>query len=317
MRSLDALTFQEVAKMSDSDARTALEALLWPDGVVCPRCNGRDIVAVQGGRAGLYRCSDCNRARTANQFTVTVGTIFEDSHIGLSKWLQAFAMMCASKKGVSALQLQRQLGLGSYRSAWHMAHRIRHALTATDPPRSLSGTIEADETYVGGKPRYRGKAKHGITGRGTDKAPVLAMLERDGRVRAFHMKSLNAGQMQKHIVDTVDLTRSRLMTDEYPAYPGIGQRFKGGHKTVKHSAKEYARGDAHVNTAESFFALFKRGIHGAFHHVSKKHLDRYCDEFEFRWDHRKTTDAHRTVAALGRTKGRRLMYRDLVGKVAV
>jgi transposase-like protein len=314
MRDLNKMTFQEVAKMTDDDAREALEALRWPNGPECPRCGGKNVVAVQGGRPGLYRCQDCrkDKGKTADQFSVTVGSIFEDSHIPLSKWLQAFSIMCASKKGVSALQLQRQLELGSYRSAWHMAHRIRHALStpAGEPP--FSGIIEADETYVGGKPRKKGKASQGKMGRGTDKAPVVAIVERDGRAEIRHIEPLNSGLIHKAIKDTVDLNRSALHTDEYRAYPAIGARFGFGHWSVKHSAGEYSRGNVHVNTCESLFALLKRGIHGSFHHISKKHLHRYCDEFEFRWDYRKTTDGHRTVAALRQAPGRRLMYRTLV-----
>ena len=317
MRNLDALTFREVARMSDDQARTALESIRWPDGVTCPHCGGKNVPSVKGGRAGLYRCQDCRRAKIADQFSVTVGTIFEDSHIGLSKWLQAVSIVCASKKGVSALQLQRQLGLGSYRSAWHMAHRIRHALASPPGEPPMSGTIEVDETYVGGKPRYKGRANRGKMGRGTVKAPVVAIIQRDGGAEVRHIEPLNSGLIHKAIKDSVDLSRSELMTDEYQAYPAIGAKFKGGHHTVKHSAKEYARGRVHVNNAESFFALFKRGIHGAFHHISKKHLGRYCDEFEFRWDNRKATDAERTVNVLRLTEGRRLMYRDLVGKMAV
>jgi transposase-like protein len=316
MDKIDALTYQEIAGMSDEQARTSLESLRWPDGPVCPRCASSNVLAVQGGRPGLYRCTDCRKAKKLDQFTVTVGTIFEDTHIGLAKWLQAFAMMCASKKGVSALQLQRQLGLGSYRSAWHMAHRIRHAMAFEGPGSPLAGIIEVDETYVGGKPRRKGRASKGKVGRGTSKAPVVAVVERDGRAEVRHIEPLNSGLIHKAITDNVDLDESALMTDEYRAYPAIGARFARGHKTVKHSAGEYARGEAHVNTAESFFALFKRGVHGAFHHISKKHLHRYCEEFEFRWDHRKTTDARRTVRALRQSEGCRLMLKDLFGKMA-
>jgi len=154
MPNLETLSFRDIAKMSDEQARSTFEAIRWPNGPTCPRCGGTNASVVQGGRAGLYRCLDCRKAKTADQFSVTVGSIFEDSHIGLSKWLQAFSIMCASKKGVSALQLQRQLELGSYRSAWHMAHRIRHAMESTPSSPLLGGpkkAVEVDETYVGGR----------------------------------------------------------------------------------------------------------------------------------------------------------------------
>ncbi len=318
MKPVDSLRFEQIRLMSDDDARATLEALRWPVGPSCPRCGGKDVSAVAGGRSGLYRCRDCrkDKKQTRDQFTVTVGTIFEDSHIPLAKWLMAFSLVCSSKKGISALQLQRQLELGSYRSAWHMAHRIRYAL-ASDPMRGmLKGIVEADETYVGGKPRRKGWVNRGRMGRGTSKAPVVALVERNGRIFARSMKKVGREELTETIRKNVS-PDARLMTDEWAGYRQVGRTMKGGHHTVKHSAGEYARGDVHVNTAESFFALLKRGVHGTFHHVGRQHLGRYCDEFEFRWDHRKTSDGERTVSALRRVAGRRLMYRDLAGRLHV
>ena len=322
MKAIDSLTFQQIRHLSDDDARKAFETIRWPEGVTCPRCQGKNILAVTGGRTGLYRCTDCRKAKTVDQFTVTVGSIFEDSHIPLGKWLMGFHLVCASKKGVSALQLQRQLELGSYRSAWHMAHRIRHAM-ASDPMKTmLKGVVEADETYIGGKPRNRkkrdryfgGKPK---IGRGTDKAPVLALIERGGRALAFAMDNVKAKSLRAAIDANVDKS-STFNTDEFPAYKAIGAEFEGGHQTVVHSRQEYAKPDgSHINTCESFFGLLKRGVHGTFHHIGRQHLGRYCDEFEFRWDHRKVTDGTRTVSALRRATGRRLPYRDLAGKMSV
>ncbi len=322
MKNLSNMTFEQIRKMTDEDARAALEAIRWPTGVECPRCGGNDVLGVAGGRPGLYRCHVCrkNPEQKSDQFSVTVGTIFEDSHIPLGKWIMAYHLMCASKKGVSALQLQRQLELGSYRSAWHMAHRIRHAMKSGPGTPPLSGIVEVDETYVGGKPRNRGRASMGKVGRGTDKAPVVAMIERDGRIKAVSPQKLGGGNLAQAVVENIHKD-STLMTDEYNVYNQVGKQFKGGHHTVTHSKRQYARRhkgmSVHVNTCESWFALLKRGVHGTFHHVERQHLGRYCDEFEFRWDHRKTTDADRTNAALQKAPGKRLMYRDLVGKMSV
>ena len=240
----------------------------------------------------------------------------EDTHLPLQKWVMAFHLLCSSKKGLSALQLQRQLGLGSYRTAWHLAHRIRHAMKdfPTNSPK-LSGTVEADETNVGGKPRKVNKHRAGRraknpTGRGTRKVPVVALVERDGPIVVQKVDAVTAKNLKK-VIDANVHQSSRLCTDEFQAYRSIGQTFAGGHGAVKHSDYEYARGADHVNSAESFFALLKRGLHGSFHHVSQKHLQRYCDEFAYRWDQRKTTDGERTVIAIKKAEGKRLTYKPL------
>jgi transposase-like protein len=179
----------------------------------------------------------------------------------------------------------------------------------------LRGTVEVDETYVGGKPRPEaGQPKTAKRGRGTKKVPVVALVERGGKVRARKVDRVDGVTLKAAIRDNVERT-STIMTDEWAAYRGIGEEFAGGHHTVNHSQGEYARGDTYTNTVESYFALLKRGVIGSFHHVSKQHLDRYCDEFSFRWDHRSTTDAERTEVAVAQSKGRRLTYRPLTGKV--
>jgi len=304
------MTLAEATKLTEEGARTYLEGIRWPEGPVCPHCGELDNAVRMNGaahRAALLQCRGCRK-----QFSVTVGTIMERSHITPRQWVIAFHMMCASKKGVSALQLQRMLGLGSYKSAWHMAHRIRLAMRE-EPLRSLLGQVEADETYVGGKPRnkkkrdrwFGGKPK---LGRGTDRTPVLALIERGGRARAFPLDTVKAADLRKAIDAHVD-KGSTLNTDEFPAYKAIGREFEGGHRTVTHSKGQYAKPDgSHVNNCESFFGLFKRGVHGAFHHVSKQHLHRYLDEFSFRWDHRKTTDGERTAKAIKAAEGKRLTY---------
>jgi transposase-like protein len=289
--------------LTEHQARQYVERIRWPHGAVCPRCKYQEVTTVSGGREGLYNCRRCRR-----QFTVTVGTIFEGSHIPLAKWVQAFHLLCASKKGISALQLSRMLGI-TYKSAWHMAHRIRYAM---HPPRGttkLSDTVEIDETFVGGKPNHKAK-----TSTKERKTAVVAMVQRAGAARAMPTKTLTSkallGVVQKHVQSD-----AHLMTDEFKSYSGLDRAY-AGRQSVKHSARQYVagiHGDIYTNTVESFFALLKRGIMGSYHHVSRKHLTRYCDEFAFRWSQRHVDDRARTAAALGQVTGRHLSYDRLVG----
>ena len=287
--------------------RAYFESARWKNGVTCAHCGHNDCCKLQGRahREGVYKCrnKECRK-----QFTVTVGTIFHRSHFTLKQWLLGFHMMAASKKSVSALQLQRMLDIGSYKCAWHLAHRIRHVMAASPLAEMLSGIVECDETYIGGKPRkYDGKIRK--RGRGTDKMPVVVLVERNGNAKSTPMKRLTGKNLKKEIIENVHHTAT-IMTDELPAYNGVGAHFAGGHKTVNHGSGEYARGDVNSNTAESYFALLKRGIVGSFHHVSDKHLHRYCSEFDFRWNHRKVDDAARFESALNRTQGVRLTYKE-------
>ena len=300
------MTFNRATKLTEEQAREYLESLRWPNGPRCVHCDSDNVAKLNGKatRPGVYKCRDCRK-----QFTVTIGTIFERSHIPLVTWVMAFCLICSSKKGISALQLQRMLGLASYKSAWHMAHRIRHAMQNEPLNGLLSGTIEVDETFVGGKPRKRRSQAERKGKPWTKKVPVVALIERGGNMRTRVPERVNGETLRAAVDEYVDKTRSRLMTDDLKAYRTIGRTFAGGHQFVRHSHEEYARGEAHCNTAESYFALLKRGVHGAFHHVSKKHLPRYCDEFAFRWNHRKVSDAERTEAALKLAPGCRLQYR--------
>ena len=296
----------DVGRLTEDEARAILEKIRWPESPVCPHCGSKEITRLQPKsessktRDGVIQCNECRK-----QFTVTVGTIMHRSHITLRQWVQAYYSMCSHKKGVSALQLQRNLGLHSYKAAWHLAHRIRFAMREEPLASALKGTVEVDETYVGGK------SHGGKRGRGAPKKTVvLALVERKGRVRAKPVETISADELKGIIRKNVD-KEARIMTDELPSYDGIGKEFKGGHETVHHGEKEYVRWDdpeIHINGAESYFALLKRGIHGTFHHVSKKHLHRYCDEFNFRWDERKTTDGERAVAAIRGSEGKRLLY---------
>ena len=312
------LTLASLSNLTEAEARKMLEDIRWPDGAICPRCESDDVVPVKGKkiRPGVYRCKPCRRNKKVkrDQFTVTVGTIFEDTHIPLRKWVMAFHLMCSSKKGISAHQLHRNLGI-TYKSAWHMAHRIRLAMKEEPLASMLGGTVEADETFVGGKPRKNRKGKQPSprsrkTGRHIPKKkPVVALVERRGDVIAFPMKRLSSKGLRKAIRDNVDRQNTTLMTDEAPIYTHVGREFAGGHQTVMHTSGEYVRGNVHIQTAESFFAIFKRGVNGIFHHISEQHLGRYCDEFSFRWNHRKMDDGSRTVSAISGAEGKRLMYR--------
>ena len=284
-------------------AREHLEALHWPNGPVCPKCGETERLKRLEGkstRPGVVMCNPCRKP-----FTITVGTIFEDSKIPLNKWLLAFRLMAGSKKGMSAHQLHRSLGI-TYKSAWFLAHRIREAMDGADGDGPLGGpdtVVEADETYVGGKARNRAFRQP------APKKAVVALVERDGRARSFHVANVNAKHIRGLIVTNVSRD-SHLMTDESVVYTRVGREFNG-HSTVNHSAKEYVTtgGFKHSNTAENFFSIFKRGVIGTYHHMSEAHLGRYCREFDFRYNTRQFTDAERTDIAIVGAIGKRLTYR--------
>jgi transposase-like protein len=276
----------------ETAARKLLESMRWPNGAACPKCGGADPYRLEAKpesknpvRPGVWKCRACRA-----QFTVTVGTIFEDSHISLSKWLLAVHLLCASKKGMSAHQLHRMLGI-TYKSAWFMAHRLRYAMSQEPLASKLRGTVEMDETYVGGKRKYgMGRPPAGDK----QKTPVVALVERGGRVRAFPMPQVTSANIRKAIAEHIDFERSELMTDESNLYAGYNAGIMP-HGTVNHSAGEYVRGRAHTNTVEGFFSLLKRGIVGTYHHISKGHTARYCDEFAFRYTTRHIEDGERAV----------------------
>ncbi|MBU1325789.1 MAG: IS1595 family transposase [Alphaproteobacteria bacterium] len=313
-----------MAKASISDliyhdedaARAHFEALRWPDGRTCPHCGvvGDDQSTLLQGkshRPGLYKCKPCGKP-----FTATIGTVYEDSKVPLHQWLLATHLMCSSKKGISALQLQRELALGSYRTAWFMAHRIREAMTDTsDTPLGGEGkVVEADETYYGkpaitptkttrGGPLLRGAKRR-------NSRPVVALVERGGRAKVFHVAVADKATVSALVMANVD-PASRLHTDESRLYKGAADVF-AAHETVRHSAGEYARGDVNTNSAEGFFGVFKKGMKGVYQHCSEKHLNRYVTEFGFRHNTREKlgfSDAMRTDAAITGTIGKRLTYR--------
>ena len=265
---------------TDEECRQALEELRWPDGVSCPRCQSESI-----SRITTRKQFDCNACRY--RFSVTTGTIFNDSHLPLPKWFMAIFLMCESKKGISSMQLMRMLGV-SKKTAWYLNHRIREAMRL-DVQEPLEGTVEVDETYIGGKPRYH-VGMGNFRGR---KQMVMAAIARGGEIRLEHIKSGfgkkkgfgNRKQFHKFINANTP-NPERIITDQHPAYEGIGDE-DTVHESVNHGAKEYVRGDVHTNTVEGAFGLFKRSIVGSFHQISVKHLDRYLDEFEFRFNNRK------------------------------
>jgi transposase-like protein len=294
----------------ENSARTLLEKLRWPGGVCCVTCGGADPYKLtpkasgkNPARQGLYKCKACKK-----QFTVTTGTVFESSHVPISKWLLAIHLMSASKKGMSAHQMHRMLGV-TYRAAWFMNHRLRWAMSTTEGMfTKLSGIIEMDETYVGA--RHKRGTKRGRPGLGSHKAPVVALIERGGRVRVFPMGRVTAKNLRTALRTHAEPTAT-LMTDEFPAYQQPGREM-ARHEKVTHSLGEYVRGTAHTNTVEGFFSLLKRGINGSFHHVSKGHLHRYCTEFEFRHNTRIAlgiNDGERAAMLVAGAEGKRLTYK--------
>lgn len=294
----------------ETKARKYLESVRWPDGPFCPHCGeAENIKRLKGKshRPGLHQCNSCR-----GHFSVTVGTLYERSKVPLHKWLMATHLMCASKKGMSAHQLHRMLGV-TYKTAWFMAHRIREGMREHKPD-TLGGAgkyIEADETVIGGKERNKHKSKRNPKNIGAvGKEIAFSLVERGGKVRSYHVTNVNAKTLRPVIVAQVD-RKSFLMTDDAGQYRVIGPEF-AGYETVNHGIEEYVRGDAHTNTIEGYFSILKRGITGVYHHVSQKHLRRYLGEFDFRYDERKglgVSDAARAKKALKGIEGKRLTYR--------
>lgn len=290
-------------QMTDDDAaREHLEAIRWPKGPICPHCGsteGAYRLEGEAHRTGLLKCKDCRE-----QFSVTVGTVFERSKIGLAKWLMTVHLMISSKKGISSHQLARTLGV-SYKTAWFMSHRVRHAMTSTGGLMGTGGGIvEADETYIGRKPGRRVRAGAG------HKEMVFALVERGGNVRSQHIAGKAFDGIKAALKANVS-PEAHLMTDDARMYKKIGKQF-ASHQSVNHSKDEYVRGDAYTNTIEGFFSVFKRGMTGVYQHCSSDHLHRYLSEFDFRYNNRsalEVNDAERARRALAGIGGKRLTYR--------
>jgi len=312
-------------EFTDPDkAREVLEAERWPDGPVCPHCGvigeAYKLEAVEGtkthARKGVYKCADCRK-----QFTVTVDTIFEDSHIPLNKWLFAIHLLCASKKGMSAHQLHRMLGV-TYKSAWFMAHRIRYGMKQEPLSSKLQGTFEVDETWIGGKRKTGRQPQHGGDPNANrnpraNKAPVVALLQRGGKVQSFHVERVTSENLRPIVKDIV-AHGSHVITDSGTALKFTRDEYR--HDTVNHTRGEYVRREGETvistNAVEGYFGILKRGINGVYHHVGKHHLHRYLSEFDFRYNAREVSDKQRAKLALKGVSGKRLMYRDSCAKTA-
>lgn len=292
-------------------ARARLEEIVWPHGPHCPRCGGFDrITDVKGGRAGLRRCGPCGR-----EFTVTVGTIFHRSKVPLNQWFQAAHLLASSKKGFSAHQLHRTLGV-TYKTAWFMFHRLREAMRTGefDVFGSNGGTVEVDETFIGQDPDARPTPKHANPS-WVEKNKVLTLVDRDsGAARSFVIDTLKASEIAPILRDNI-AKEARLLTDEAPRYRGHGKMF-ADHQSVNHKADEYVRPgepEIHTNTVEGYFSIFKRGMKGVYQHCSKKHLHRYLAEYDFRYNNRSALgvgDWQRSDRLIAGIVGKRLMYRD-------
>src|SRR5437773_7280075 len=278
----------------------------WGKTPACVHCGSVAVYKMSDAKTGkrnkrfMWRCRDCKK-----QYTVRIGTVYEESRLDLRHWCYAFWRAATSKKGVAALEIMRHCQI-SYKSALFLMNRIRFAMAPEPEESKLTGIVECDETYVGGKPRYKGTSKRG---RGTDKIPVFAAVERDGRVRRKVVTDVRADTLESIMQELVD-NEARVITDEFPAYSGLTSRFEGGHDTVCHSTKEYVRGDIHTNTAESSFALVKRGIMGIYHNVSREYLHRYLWQFDFVCNNPTMNDGDRTVAAVQAAEGKRLRYKS-------
>jgi transposase-like protein len=287
----------------ETAARKHLEAIRWPDGPVCPYCGTIDAASEMGGKdagTGWYSCRACRK-----KYTVRVGSVYERSHIPLHKWVLATHLVCSSKKGISAHQLHRMLGI-TYKSAWFMAHRIREAMKpAGKEPMGGSGkVVEADETYIGRKPGKTKKAGY------HHKLAVVTLVERDGKARSFHVDKATVASVMPILRTNVD-RKTAIMTDESKIYTQVRDEF-ASHQSVNHEKKQWRHGNAHTNTIEGFFSVFKRGMKGVYQHCDEQHLQRYLTEFDFRYNHRaalNVSDDERAVAAHKGAEGKRLTYR--------
>jgi transposase-like protein len=300
---------------NETKARKWLEARIWPNGPVCPHCGVVSQATLMNGkttRRGLYQCNACREP-----FSVTVGTLYERSHIPLHKWLAATHLIMASKKGISALQVGRLLGI-SKKSSWFLCHRIRESLRGTglEPMGGDGKVVEADETYVGGKDKnkHANKREHrrGRPSGVGDKQAVYSLVERGGSVRSFHIGKVTGARLREILAEQVK-RETTLMTDEASTSMWAGREYPN-HQTVNHAAEEYVRGEAYTNTIESFFAIFKRGVMGTYHHISPQHLSRYLAEFDYRYSNRSALgieDGERMSKSIPGIVGKRLTYRRI------
>jgi transposase-like protein len=298
----------------EAAAHAFLEARLWPNGPICPHCGGYDRISKMNGkstRIGVHKCYQCRK-----QFTVTVGTVFERSHVKLNIWLQAVALLSSSKKGISSNQLHRTLGV-TLKTAWFMSHRIREAMRdgKLGPMGGAGSIVEIDETYHGpvAAPRdvttsgraYTKSGKSGIS----NKRAIISLVQRGGQVRSFHVEHADKSTVTRIVNNNID-RETHVFTDESRLYNDLLEQV-AGHQSVKHSAKEYVRGNVHTNTVENYFSVFKRGMRGTYQHCAEKHLHRYLAEFDFRYNARTAlgvNDLTRADRVLNGIVGKRLTY---------
>ena len=317
------LTFLGILQWSEEQCRDFVASMRWPDGIRCPKCGSTEEpyritrkTASKNKVSSLYKCRTCRK-----QFSATVGTIFEDSKIPLNKWLAALFLMCSSKKGISAHQLYRMLDLGSYETAWFMAHRIREAMRAKGELRPLSGDVEADETYIHprrrrGSPAYhermRDEVEMGIRSpssyrhrRKDDNPVVFGMQERGGDIRTVVVPEATRKVLHPIIQQWIDGLNTRVITDSHPAYRTLNRHVQ--HDTINHEL-EYVQGDVHTQNIENYWSIFKRGVYGVFHHISEDYLPCYLSEFDFRRNRRTVSDVQRFVSLMKQTQGRLTWY---------
>jgi transposase-like protein len=312
------MSLKSLARISEEDAWLLLEEIRWGDKPVCPHCGSDEKAYFLNPQSGyrttsrgkttfrrVWKCKACRK-----QFSVLVGTIFHGTHLELSTWLMAIRMMCQGKNGVSAHELHRSLNV-SYQTAWYMCHRIREAMKRPPLVDKLRGIVEADETFIGGKPRAGQikDRKDAARWHHTNKIGVATLVERGGEARSFQLGRVTGSDLHRVLNENVDKANTRLMTDGRVQYRTIGREFPS-HEWVDHSKDEYARGDVTSNTVEGYFGQLKSSLDGTYHHVSERHLQRYLNEFDYRYSTRKLTDAERTERTIRQSAGRRLRYRD-------
>jgi transposase-like protein len=298
------LSLFTIAGMTEEEAREVFESVRWPNGPVCPHCGSPRAYKLEGKatRPGVFKCNICRE-----QFTVTVGTVMHGTRIPLKKWLVAMYMMISGRKGIPAIQIWRDLELGSYKTAWFLLQRIRKAMDEDEIMVSLKGIVEVDETYVGGKGHRRGRGSE-------KKAVMMVMVERNGKAVAKHIGHANTEDLQNEMFEYID-SSATLMTDEWKSYIGLGEHYEGGHFVIKHKDHQYVDGILYTNTAECFFSLVKRSYKGIYHYISHKHLSRYADEFMFRWNHRKQEVTDALVCLIRDVGGKRLTQNALVAGI--
>lgn len=306
-------SFSEMLKVlpNETSCRNYLELLLWNGQPVCPHCGSKNEshyrLNTKGEFKGLYKCKDCRE-----MFTVTVGTIFEGSHIDLRKWFIAVYIFSSHKKGISSHQLARDLGI-TQKTAWFMLGRIRYAFQVKSLKTKMDGVIQADESFVGGKNKNRHADKKVKESQGRsvkDKTPVLGMIQPGGQVRLEVVPDTKASTL-KPVIQKMVADGSIVVTDEWHGYKGLSTQYS--HVVINHKENEYVRGAFHTNSIENFWSLLKRGIYGIYHQVSPKHLYRYCDEFAYRFNSRKSSSTERFDVSLKNVQGR-LTYNELIGK---